>query len=300
MSARQLTLLVVDDEPFNLEIIAEYLEQCDYRLLTAGNGRQALEILQDATHAIDAVLLDRMMPGIDGIEVLRRIKQDAELRLLPVIMQTAASAPEQVAEGLREGAFYYLTKPFAPEVLRAVVATALRDRAEQKILRHDITTQRQALQLLSHAEFQFRTTDEAREIVTILSELSPSTRQATSMGLMELMLNAIEHGNLGITYDEKTALIREDCLQKEIQHRLELPENAGKFASIKFRRDGISLIFVISDQGNGFDWKSYLEMGMERLMDNHGRGIAMSRSISFTQLEYRGKGNIVEATIIRH
>jgi anti-sigma regulatory factor (Ser/Thr protein kinase) len=120
------------------------------------------------------------------------------------------------------------------------------------------------------------------------------------MGLMELMLNAIEHGNLGITYDEKTALIREDCLQEEVQRRLELPENADKFASIKFRRDGISLIFVISDQGNGFDWKSYLEMGMERLMDNHGRGIAMSRSISFTQLEYRGKGNIVEATIIRH
>jgi hypothetical protein len=118
------------------------------------------------------------------------------------------------------------------------------------------------------------------------------------MGLMELMLNAVEHGNLGITYDEKSKLIAENGLQEEIERRLALPEYADRIATARFRRVGKSLIFTIKDEGQGFDWKSYLEMSLDRLMDNHGRGIAMSRSISFTHLEYRGKGNCVEATII--
>lgn len=296
MSSQQPTILVVDDEPFNLEIIAEHLDGQGYELVMASSGEEAWTMLQAEPERYDTVILDRMMPGIDGIEVLRNIKRHKILKVLPVIIQTAASAPEQVADGLREGAFYYLGKPFSQTVLRAVVATALRDHAEYANEKQDAEDKFKAFEHLEDAVFTFRSTEEARQIALLLASLCPS-REAAQMGLMELMLNAIEHGNLGITYEEKTELIAAGRLRDEVASRLNLAQFAGKVASVRFRRDGARLVFNITDQGKGFDWEPYLEMSMERLMHNHGRGIAMSRSIAFTHLAYSGSGNCVEAVI---
>lgn len=296
MSTHPPVLLVVDDEPLNLAVISEFLDGLGYELVLTDSGEAAWKMLLEEPSRFDAVLLDRMMPGMDGMEVLRRIKQDPLLKLLPVIMQTAASSPEQVAEGLKAGAFYYLAKPFKQGVLRAVVATALRDRADQVLETLHAKYKHLALGHLDEAHFTFSSTEDAHHIAALLSCLCPS-QEAANMGLIELMLNAIEHGNLGISYEEKTRLITEDRLQEEIERRLAMPDYSGKVATVGFRRTGNNLIFTIKDQGTGFDWKVYLDMSLDRMMDNHGRGIAMSRSISFTKLEYRGNGSCVEATI---
>ncbi len=296
MDDRKPALLIVDDEPFNQLVICDFLDGCGYQLDIASSGEEAWEKLQANPDKYDTVLLDRMMPGMNGIDVLRHIKQDQRLKLLPVIMQTAASEPEEVAEGLEAGAYYYLTKPFRPEIIRAVIATALRDRSERILESHDSETLHTALCHLSEGLFTFRTTESARHISTLLSCLCPSP-QIAHMGLMELMLNAIEHGNLGITYEEKSRLITENRLHEEISMRLGAREYADKTAVVKFKRTDTELIFTIKDEGKGFDWNRYLDMGMDRIMDNHGRGIAMSRNISFSKLEYRGIGNCVEATI---
>jgi CheY-like chemotaxis protein len=272
-------ILVVDDEPINLEVLEEHLQGMAYEVIMANSGEQAWNMLQAEPGRYSVVILDRMMPGMDGIEVLRKIKSDKHLKLLPVIIQTAATAPEQVAEGLREGAFYYLPKPFQPTVLRAVVATALRDRAEYFVEKQDAEDKFKACRLLEEATFTFRTVAEARQIAMLLSCFCPSSDTAL-MGLTELMLNAVEHGNLGISYEEKTRLIAEGRLHEEVERRLSLPEYAEKIARASFRRIGHRLIFNISDQGQGFDWQSYLDMSVERLTDNHGRGIAMSRNVA--------------------
>lgn len=297
MSSQKPVILVVDDEPFNLEIIAEYLDELGYELAMATSGEAAWSLLQADPHRYSAVILDRMMPVVDGIEVLRRIKCDKVLKMLPVIIQTAAAAPEQVAEGLREGAFYYLVKPFNPTVLRAVVATAMRDRAEYFVEKKDVDDKLRAFQYLEDATFEFRTIQEARQVAMLLACFCPSSETAL-MGLTELMLNAVEHGNLGITYEEKTQLIADGRLRDEVERRLALPEFAGRVVSTRFRRSGNRLIFNITDQGKGFDWTSYLEMNVERLMHNHGRGIAMSRNLAFTHLTYHPPGNSVEAVIV--
>jgi CheY-like chemotaxis protein len=288
-------ILVVDDEPINLEVLEEHLQGMAYELIIATSGEQAWSMLQAEPSRYSVVILDRMMPGMDGIEVLRKIKSDKYLRLLPVIIHTAA-APEQVAEGLREGAFYYLPKPFQPTVLRAVVATALRDRAEYFVEKQDADDKLKACSLLEEATFTFRTVAEARQIAMLLSSFCPSSDTAL-MGLTELMLNAVEHGNLGISYEEKTRLIAEGRLHEEVEHRLSLPKYAEKIATACFRRIDHRLIFNISDQGQGFDWQSYLDMSVERLTDNHGRGIAMSRNVAFSSLTYSPPGNSVEAII---
>jgi CheY-like chemotaxis protein len=298
MHMYQPTLLVVDDEPFNRVIISEFLANRDYQLVMATNGNEALDKLNADPDSFDAVLLDRMMPGLDGIEVLKKIKQDSRLQMLPVIMQTASSSPEQIAEGLQYGAFYYLTKPFGQQILQAVTATAIRDRSERRRTENEQTAKVAALKLLNRADYSLRTPQEAHALAGLLSELCP-TPESAYMGLIELMLNAIEHGNLAITYDEKTQLLNENRLSEEINRRLLLPDYRDRRASVEFTRQDKSLLFTITDQGNGFEWQTYLDMSMERLMHNHGRGIAMSKSIAFSALEYRGRGNCVIATIVQ-
>lgn len=296
MSRNKPVILVVDDEPFYLEMIVEILGESDYELVTATSGEQAWTMLQADAHRYSAVILDRMMPEVDGIEVLSRIKRDKVLKILPVIIQTAMTSPEQVVEGLHEGAFYYLTKPLNPIVLREVVATAMRDRAEYFVEKQDYDDKLKAYQYLQDATFAFRTDAEARQVAMLLSSFCVSVDIAL-MGLTELMLNAVEHGNLGITYEEKTRLIEEGRLREEVERRLALPEFADKMATARFCRIGKRLIFNITDQGKGFDWARYLEMSEERLMHNHGRGIAMSRNIAFSSLTYNAAGNSVEAVI---
>jgi anti-sigma regulatory factor (Ser/Thr protein kinase) len=118
-----------------------------------------------------------------------------------------------------------------------------------------------------------------------------------AMGLMELMLNAVEHGNLGIGYENKSALRKQGAWEAEISHRLTLPEYQDKYASVDILNDADGVTFVISDQGSGFDWSNYLEFDADRVMDNHGRGIAMANQLYFSRVEYLDKGNKVKAYI---
>lgn len=73
------TLLLVDDEPFNLELMSEQLEDAGYKTVTADSGEAAWNVLQQEEHRFSAVLLDKMMPGMNGFELLRRIKQSPQL-----------------------------------------------------------------------------------------------------------------------------------------------------------------------------------------------------------------------------
>jgi CheY-like chemotaxis protein len=285
-------ILVVDDEPMNLEIIAEHLDDACYDLEFAGDGAEAWGRLDREPGAFDLVLLDRMMPVMDGMELLRKLKSDGRFRHLPVVMQTAAAAKDQVAEGLRQGAYYYLTKPFERVVLLAIVEAAL----EQTRIRGSLLKDRLDYSTLTGAEFSFRTLEEARRLAGFLARLTGQPDQAV-LGLCELMINAIEHGNLEISYAEKSVLNEAGTWRSEVERRLGLPQYHSRRATAKFRRLPGRLEFEIRDDGPGFDWSRYLEMSPERAYDSHGRGIAMARIVSFSEVNYSGAGNIVTAVI---
>ncbi len=137
MNDSQPTLLLVDDDPVNLEILVEHLEEAGYQTVTASQGEEAWDILEQGTIPFQAVLLDRMMPVMDGMAVLAKIKTTESLTILPVIMQTAAASSEKIREGIAAGAFYYLTKPYTKEVLLAIVEAAVRDFTKYQALQQD-------------------------------------------------------------------------------------------------------------------------------------------------------------------
>ena len=117
-------ILIVDDNEINRDILVTRLEIHGYELLQAGDGEEALAAAKQ--HLPDLILLDVMMPKIDGIEVTRRIKADASMPFMPIILVTAKADSKDVVAGLEAGADEYLTKPLDQAALVARVKSMLR------------------------------------------------------------------------------------------------------------------------------------------------------------------------------
>jgi CheY-like chemotaxis protein len=286
------SLLVVDDEPLNLEIISEFLDGEAYTLSLASSGEQAWALLDAQPQGFDAVILDRMMPGMSGIELLQRLKGDSRLAHIPVIMQTAAAAAEEVTEGIAAGAYYYLVKPFERGTLLSIVQAALEDASRWRDLSLRMSHNLFALNQLDEARFAMRTLIEVEAVAALVSQLAADPGVAL-IGLAELLVNGVEHGNLGIDFAEKSRLRHEDRWSEEVERRLALPENLHKRVRLHLLHQGTHWQITISDDGPGFDWRGFLEVAPERAFAPNGRGIALARKLAFTQLEYLGEGNRV-------
>ena len=120
-------LLIVDDNPANLEIMEARLARQGYEILTATNGDQALAVAR--AESPDLILLDVMMPGKDGIQVCRELKGDPDLPFMPIILVTAKADPDDIVAGLDAGGDEYVTKPVDHAALVARVRSILRIKA---------------------------------------------------------------------------------------------------------------------------------------------------------------------------
>lgn len=292
-------ILLIEDDDVISAIIEDTLAEHDFSITTFGDGREGWDYLQAHPEDFDSILLDRSLPGLQGMEILRRIKSDPRLSGVPVIMETGSTEPEDIQAGINAGAHYYLTKPFKPEVLLAITQAAVSQFKEHTgLLELAKRDGARPFALLDQGTFHFRTIDEAHMLANFFAQACNEPGRVI-IGLQELLLNAVEHGNLGITYAEKSALLVNNGWKDEVERRLALPEQQTRYVEVVFERRMNELAFTIKDQGNGFEWEKYLEFDPERIFDPHGRGIAMARRMSFDYLEYQGNGNTVSARILR-
>ncbi len=144
--------------------------------------------------------------------------------------------------------------------------------------------------------FRFSRLDEISPIIQFIAAQCPHPHRL-SQGLSELMINAIEHGNLGISYNEKSRLLLSGDWHIEIERRLSLPRNQNKHATLSYAAQPDGLILSICDQGNGFDWQPYMDFPTDRSFDPNGRGIAIAKSLKIWDMEYHGTGNLVVCRI---
>ncbi len=122
------TILVVDDEEDILELVRYTLQREGYPILTASSGEKALKMARQQSP--DLIVLDLMLPGMDGLDVARHLKKDASCRQIPIVMLTAKGEEADVVTGLELGAEDYVTKPFSPRILAARIKAVLRRRSE--------------------------------------------------------------------------------------------------------------------------------------------------------------------------
>ena len=142
------TILIVDDSKLNIQVLSDILEEKSYRIALARSGKVALEFVE--MKKPDLILLDIMMPEIDGFEVCRRLKSDPETKNIPIIFISGLDKSEDIVNGFKAGAVDYIVKPFKKEVVLARVDTHLKlSETQQKLKR----TNEELKELLSEVEF---------------------------------------------------------------------------------------------------------------------------------------------------
>lgn len=287
------TILVVDDESIIRLLVRKILEDEGYSVHLAADGGEAQSIILGGSVSFSAVLLDWAMPKMNGMELLRWVKNEPKYDHIPVIMQTAMDHPDQIKEGIEAGAFYYLTKPIQKDLLKSIVRAAVTDFRYKQILHDKLRLSEQAFGLLEEGTFHFRTLAEGENLAIRIANASSKPEDA--MAIAELFTNAVEHGNLGITYEEKSKLLEEGRWVAEVERRLVLSANSAKFVEVRIRRDQGQILVEIEDQGPGFDFLKYITFDETRVFDTHGRGIAMATNALGVQ--YLDKGNRVRVTV---
>lgn len=296
MSEEGPFVLVVEDDGVIREALAFNLSKAGYRPVAAADGETGWGLLEAEPEKFATVLLDRTLPGMDGMEVLARIKAHAYLRRVPVILETARAGKRDILEGLEAGAFYYLTKPFDKKTLLAIVRTAVGDGVNYQQLCQRTRQTIGSFSLMLRGSYAFRTVEEAKLLAALVAHCCSDPERAV-VGLSELLINAVEHGNLGITYEEKSRLVEDGAWEDEVARRLELPANRDKRVIVEIERRPDVVAYRVKDEGRGFDWEKYLDLTPERAFDSHGRGIALSRKLSFDEVTFVGNGSEVIAVV---
>jgi diguanylate cyclase (GGDEF)-like protein len=190
------SILIVDDIPANIKVLGESLK-ADYRIRLATDGEKALK-MATSTSPPDIILLDIVMPRMDGYEVCRRLKEDPTSRNIPVIFITAMTEEEDETKGLAYGAVDYITKPFSLPIVRARVKTHL------ELKRH-----RDTLEALSTRDGLTGIPNRRRFDEVLMVEWLRGQREGTSMSL--IMID-IDHFKL---YNDNYGHIEgDDCLKK--------------------------------------------------------------------------------------
>lgn len=290
-------LLLVEDDTQNVEILLHCLRNEAYEVTVAEHGKAALSLL--AEQHFDVILLDRMMPVMDGMTFLRRLRSDPTKREIPVIMQTAATERHYIEEGIRAGVYYYLTKPFSKQVLLAIIKSALDDQRllarlveETDRIADRLREFRRGLIHMQSSYFHFKTPLQVKRIASVVASCFPKPQEVV-MGFTELMLNAVEHGNLGIDYEEKRDLLLNGKWEHEVERRLTQPDYMAKNARIYLERREREIVIAIEDEGDGFDFERFLHFSPDRAEAPNGRGIHLATK-DFDEISFKGSGNRVE------
>lgn len=291
-------ILIIDDDEKSVKAACEFLkfgENANHKIVVAHNGQEGFDILAKQYAEIDVIMLDRIMPVMSGIEFMKKIADERKFKNIPVIMQTSSNDKEHLQEGFKLGIYHYLVKPYSPTVLNSIIKSAIEFNTKQRELMSEIKDSRVLFQYIEKASFKIRNLEEADLIGVSLASLFPNPNKVI-LGISEMLTNAIEHGNLGLTYEDKRNLQMQTKWVEEVKRRLAQPENANKIVRISYIKKRDEIVLNIKDDGDGFDFQKYLSSETEN-EDNNGRGIAFANKLSFDKLEYVGCGNEVNCTV---
>lgn len=241
----------------------------------------------DGAGHVDAVLL--RVPATDVLSELHLLKEDPWLRDVPVLVILPAYDDALVTACTRAGAFQCVVEPVSQELCDAVIEAARVAQLAARPLTLDP-------QQIDKVALSFRTPSEAEGAARFLSAFCPQ-RARQELGIAELLLNAVEHGNLAIGGEHKARLLEANALQDEIFARLQDPRYASRRARVILRRFRDHVEICCEDEGEGFDWRRSTYASLDNICGPRGRGIALARKLAFDSLDYFGCGNRLAARV---
>ena len=265
----------------------------EYKLDVCNNGDELFKqlILQPENYSIIVI-----SPTEDNLHLLHQLNTCSKTRTIPVLMELLHNTTiEEIDNYIRSGIRYCLPATLELETVKNMLFAAINDRKKHLALVRDISAERSALTMFN-ALFKFQRLEDCQSLANLISNACPNPKLAI-IGIAEILINAIEHGNLGISYAEKTKLQSYSNWFEEIEKRVNLPENKNKYVTVSFDRTKEYIKLHVKDEGIGFEWSKFQQLDSSRIHDSHGRGIIMAKSLAFDRLEYNDKGNEVTCYI---
>lgn len=282
------SILIIDDNVDLLEYLKDFFMIYNYEVILAENGNEGIEKFREFSP--DIVISDIRLPDKSGNIVVKEIKEiDNEV---PIIVITGYSDHNLILSAMKNGAVELLKKPFKPKDLKYLVSKieTLFKKIKVKLSSSFLQWEKRHLKISndihlipSVSDFIFSNVD------YIFGELS-----FMKIGLQEILINAIEHGNLDISYDEKQKLLASGDYHRHLREKAVALENIDKYVDIKVFSTPQYLKIIVEDMGDGFDLTSIPDPeNPENFLNEHGKGIMMTLN-AFDDVKYNGKGNSVE------
>lgn len=287
-----MKVLVVEDDFASRELLKITLENEKYQCKVADNGEAGLELFNKFLPNV--VISDVRMPKMDGMELLATIRK--RVKDVIIIMITGHGNEQLAIQALQLGANNYIKKPLDLSDLK-ILLRRYYNVVQCKTLEKDIPD------FILERVFNLEIDTEIKDVSSVVQFLLHKTGNTfenhdtvrLEVGLTELLTNSIEHGNLGITSEEKKIALQDNTLQDLYAQRLANDVYARKKVKISCDYNKDYCQWVIEDEGEGFDWRSIPNPTQGNFVDQlSGRGIFLSR-IQFDELEFVGKGNVVIA-----
>ncbi|MCA9472452.1 MAG: response regulator [Nitrospirales bacterium] len=286
-------ILVVDDEQSILEAMAEAIRMLNFTVSTAQHGDEAWKKFEEEKP--DVVVTDVHMPHRDGLALTSQIKVFAPS--CPVIVVTGFGSEEAAISALKAGASDYLVKPFQFSALRQAVERACTlvraKKADEQIV--PVVDQVDGTFILDNMPEMVGSVVNAA-LRTLSGCMSEKQILGVRVALQELLINAMEHGNLNISSDEKRRAILDDTYEELLETRRDSPAYRNRRVRLSFCHDVSmgTVEFRVHDEGDGFDWKCLVNRNEDQLLSasGSGRGIFLVRTL-IHDIRYVGKGNEV-------
>lgn len=269
----------------------------EVKRLEASSAHEGLQVLRDHGASISCIVMSYFLPDMEGVEFLRTIKRNLDWNYIPTLVITSDINENNLVESVNAGAFYYLERPFGDDVFVSVMNKALKDYTTYLFYLSKAQNVHIA-RLVDSGRFRFQTFKEGYEVADWLASLCLGrARDDIVVGFIELLINAVEHGNLEVGYEEKTAMMKEGDYLNRLVERLAEPKYRDRYVTVEFHREHKELVVNITDEGKGFDSAKYMVMDKSRLFHSHGKGILMAKNLYFSELEYNEKGNSVTVRV---
>jgi CheY-like chemotaxis protein/anti-sigma regulatory factor (Ser/Thr protein kinase) len=282
-------VLVVDDQEALRSLLARLLEREGFDPVQAEDGAQAVELYKSEAPLV--VVSDIMMPRMDGLALLNEIRRID--RNATVILMTGQGNEDVLLKALRGGASNFFKKPFNVRELIEEI---------RKVVDFRLEAARSSLfsPLLEEETKRFVMPRADSPFFPIINQITlqlpcllpPEDILNLKIGIEEVITNAIEHGNLGISFEEKNKAIQEGRLVELIADKGRESDAAGRQVRISSRLTSEIFEVVIRDDGEGFDWRTLPAVEPENLLAFNGRGIFLTK-IYFDEVAYNDAGNEV-------
>lgn len=289
-----LVSLFVTEADATITQTFDFLKNKGHNIKTIASLDAIIDELERPDQIVGSVLISIPENQTEFESQIRAIKRQEKAKYIPFIgILKAGCHADEVS---RQPFFHILEEPTDENILLHTIEAAQSDFKRYNALLKEVSSRTSAIGLIKSGSFTLQTLGQAEALTTMLSLACPEP-SVVALGLSELLVNAIEHGNLHISYKLKSQLLENGQWEKEISSRLSSDDYKNKFVEVTFERLANRIEIVVTDQGEGFDWRKFIEFDPSTSTDKHGRGIAIAIAMGFSSLSYNDKGNQVTATI---